>query len=388
MDRKTACQENRGGRNCCPFSGSGKGPDGAGAWTKQEAEGLNAGLQASRTASAGRSAAARRELSSDWLTVFTETIQSEAYRPCPTGLSFFDALLDGGIIQQSLLILTAAPGTGRTALCQQIAEAMAAHRRPVVCLNLEMSREQMFARAVSAMMVRTGRGRKTAMDILQGCRWTDGDRRLILEATEEYRRTVYPYIQYNPGGVGSSWEKIRDYLHSTGERSKAENRQAPALIVDCLHLVRTDGGLDNQELPRQVVKGLKDYAVRYNTFVIAISATNRVSNISGRITMESGRDSSNIEYTGDYQLSLNYSAVDSGEVKTTETEKMAWLQRMPWRQMVIRVLKGRFVMPGRSARVYFHAACNMFYGEDDRLPDDAERTSFSQQQTRAGNRRS
>ena len=36
--------------------------------------------------------------------------------------------------------------------------------------------------------------------------------------------------------------------------------------------------------------------------------------------------------------------------------------------MIIRVLKGRFVAPGRSAKVWFNAASNYFYGEDDFRP--------------------
>ena len=157
-----------------------------------------------------------------------------------------------------------------------------------------------------------------------------------------------------------------------------------------MHLNSTNRGLDNQELIKQIVKGFKNYAVDYDTFVIGISATNRISNISGRITMESGRDSSNIEYTGDYQLSLNYYAVDKGEVKTTDTDKLAELQRMDRRQMIIRVLKGRFVSPGRTAKVYFDAANNIFYGENDSLPEDDEWMPFDEFDIdipKAGNRR-
>lgn len=36
--------------------------------------------------------------------------------------------------------------------------------------------------------------------------------------------------------------------------------------------------------------------------------------------------------------------------------------------MIIRLLKGRFVKPGRTANVWFNAASNYFYGEDDFRP--------------------
>ena len=83
--------------------------------------------------------------------------------------------------------------------------------------------------------------------------------------------------------------------------------------------------------------------------------------------MESGRDSSNIEYTGDYQLSLNYYEIDNGDVKTTETDKISELQMREWRRMIIRVLKGRFISPGRSATVYFNASNNIFRSQDEMI---------------------
>lgn len=339
----------------------------------------NEALQAYRPAFEEMTEAAERELTRDYLTDFLEKIQTEAYKPYSTELSFFDNLLNGGIIQQSLLVLMAAPGTGKTTLCQQIAEEMAAHKKPVIYINLEMSREQMLAKAISNRLAKKENGRKTALDVLQGYKWTAEEKEAVIAEIEAYRAEVFPYLQYNPGNIGSNLDSILNYLKSIGERAKAEGSQAPAVFIDYLHLISTTKGLDNQELIKQTVIGLKEYAVNYNTFVVGISATNRLSNTNGRITLESGRDSSNLEYTGDYQLSLNYYKVDTGKVSPTDPEKMAELQQMKWRQMIIRVLKGRFVTPGRKANVYFNAENNIFYGENDFMPVDDERTPFDEE---------
>lgn len=336
----------------------------------------NEALQAYRPAFAELLEAAEKELNRDYLTDFLDKIQTEAYKPYTTELSFFDNLLMGGVIQQSLLILMAAPGIGKTTLCQQIAEEMAAHRKPVIYINLEMSREQMLAKAISYRLAKKDKTCKTALDILQGYKWSADERATIIAEIEAYRQQIYPYLQYNPDNIKGDLDSILEYLDGVGQRAKDDGRQAPAVFIDYLHLIGTTKGLDNQELIKQTVKGLKDYAVNYDTFVVGISATNRASNTSGRITMESGRDSSNIEYTGDYQLSLNYYAVDNGTVKTDNLEKMAELQEAKWRQMIIRVLKGRFVTPGRKANIYFNAANNIFYGENDFLPADDEITPF------------
>lgn len=336
----------------------------------------NEALQADRRAFEAAIAEARQTGPKDYLAAFLAKIQTEAYKPYKTELSFFDDLLCGGVVQQSLLVVMAAPGTGKTTLCQQIAEEMAAHKKPVIYINLEMSREQLLAKAISSRLARRSGGkRRTALDILQGYRWTEEDRAAIIAETENYRRTVYPYIKYNTD-TGNELGGILKYLNGIGEQAKAAGQQAPAVIVDYLHLIRAAGVTDNQELIKQTVTGLKDYAKNYDTFVIGISATNRGSNSSGRITLESGRDSSNLEYTGDYNLSLNYYDIDAGIVSPSETEKIAELQQEKYRRMIIRVLKGRFVPPGRSANIYFDAAVNLFYGENDFMPADPDRIPF------------
>lgn len=324
----------------------------------------------------------------DYLSDFLDKIQTEAYRPYKTGLSFFDDLLGGGVIQQSLLLLMAAPGTGKTTLCQQIAEAMAAAKKPVVYLNFEMSREQMIAKALSGKLAKSGKGR-TATEILQGYNWNDDDRRVITAAIEDYRNTAAPFIQYNPDDIGTNIDDINGYLTRIGSAAETDGDQAPVVIVDYLHLITGRKNDDAQETIKRAIVCLKNYAKNYNTFVIGIVATNRASNKAGAITMESGRDSSAIEYTGDYQLSLNYYDIDKGDVAPSEIDKVAALQQSKWRHMIIRVLKNRFGVPGRSAKVYFNAAHNSFYGENDFMPVDDERTPFDDDQPEqaAGNGR-
>lgn len=311
-------------------------------------------------------AAAIQELQTphDELTAFLEKIQTEAYRPNRTGLNFFDDLTGGGIVNQSLLLLMAAPGAGKTTLAQQLAEAIAKDKRPVLYFNFEMSTEQMLAKAISAKAYKYGVD-KTALQILQGYKWTDDDRRNIEAAIEDYRQNNYPYIRYNPPGTTNEINGLLKYLDRTGAAAVERGQQAPAAIVDYLHLITSSDKLDAQELIKQTVKGLKQYAVKYNTFVIGISATNRDSNKHGRITLESGRDSSNIEYTGDYVISLNYDDIDSGKVKASDVEAIAELQQAKRRVMILRVLKSRFFMPGKSVKTMFDAAHNMFYGTAD-----------------------
>ena len=324
----------------------------------------NDALQADRAAFMKRITAAVDELNRDYLTDFLEKVQTEAYKPHPTGLNFFDNLLGGGIVNQTLLLLLAAPAAGKTTLIQQLAEAMAANQRPVVYLNFEMSREQMLSKAISAKLYKNG-GDKSMTGILQGYKWTDDERAAITRIVDDYRRTNYPYIRYNPPGASSELTQLLSYLKATGDAAKAADRQAPAVVVDYLHLITSSDKLDTAELIKAAIKGLHDYAVNYDTFVIAIAAVNREAMKDGRITLNSGRDSSGIEFTGDYILSLNYADLESKKVKTKDIEAVSEMQNQSKRLMVLRVLKNRAGRQGNDTKLMFDAVHNIFYGTCD-----------------------
>lgn len=313
----------------------------------------------------------------DYLTTFFNRISGDDYKPYKTGLSFFDNLLDGGPVKKTMLLLLAAPAAGKTTLCQQIAESMSEHGKPVLYVNLEMSREQMIAKSLSARCTLAGEP-MTTLEVMQGYRWTPNQREAVTNALDQYRERVAPKLDYNPDGITGDLEKLTGYLDAIGERARAAGEPGPVVVLDYLHLL-TWPGEDVANVIKKSMQVLKEYAINYDTVSIAISATNRDSNRAGRITMESGRDSSGIEYTGDYILSLNYYQVDQGNVKTSDNDKMAVLTGRPWRQMLLRVLKNRFGIAGRPARVYFHSAGNRFYAEDDFLPEDQNIIHFGDQ---------
>ena len=308
--------------------------------------------------------AAIKEADRDDITDFFDKIQTEAYKPQRTGLHFFDDLLGGGIIRQSVLTLMASPAAGKTTLCQQLAETIAEHKSPVLYINFEMSKEQMLAKAISAKLYKSGID-KTMTGVLQGYDWTIDERINIAAVIEDYRQTNYPYIKYNPAGATSDLESLLSYLTATGEKAKEAGRQAPAVIIDYLHLITSRDRLDVAELIKQSIIGLKQYAVNYDTFVIAVTAINRDSMKNGKISIYDGRDSSNIEYTGDYVISLNYADLDSGKVKPGDVNRLSELQQAAKRKMILRVLKCRGNVTGRSALVLYDAAHNIFYGTTD-----------------------
>lgn len=299
---------------------------------------------------------------------FLEKIQTDIYKPLQTGMQSFDRMLGGGILRQSLVILSAAPGTGKTTLAQQIFETMATTGAEVVFLNLEMSREQLLARSLSRILHKNGHP-MTAAQVLKGYSWTDTERFFVMEAAAEYRSKIAPHFVYNPGGDMRTYQQIGQLLTNYGDSMKAQGRRAPVVVLDYLHLVQSDIREDAQEIIKCAVKMLKDYAVNYDTFVFALSATNRTSNKEGTISLESSRDSSGIEYSADYLLSLNYKALalnetnpDTGKkYRANDPNDMEILQQQAPRKMLVQVLKNRMNAAGSKLSLAFDSAHSVFY---------------------------
>ena len=305
---------------------------------------------------------------------FIGQVQTEAYKPLETGMPAFDRLLGGGILRQSLVILTAAPGTGKTALASQVFEEMAKQGADVIFLNLEMSREQLFARSVSRIAHKQGHKGISAADVLKGYSWDDARKRYVMEAADEYRRTIATRMQYNPDGCNTNIDIILKTLDDAGQAAKEAGKPAPVCVLDYLHLITTDKREEQAEILKKAVAGLKGYAIKYDTFVFAISANNRAANTSGIVSLDSGRDTSAIEYSADTQLSLNYAALadrrkkDNGEYyKASNPDDMAELQRGDAngnREMIVQVLKNRLNAPGGKLYMSFNPAASVFYPVD------------------------
>lgn len=289
---------------------------------------------------------------------FLTEIKTTKYRPVRTGFDEFDELLGGGILRQSLVVLLAAPSAGKSALCQQILEGMAEREHDVIYLNLEMSREQMYARSLSRIVRKQGHN-MSASAVLKGYSWTKEQREFIEEASALYRSKIDKHMTYNPDGCTTDIESIRNTINEAGERAREHDPDAPGpiLCVDYLHLVSSAQRDDGTEIIKKTVAMLKEYAVRYNTIVILISASNRASNATGNTTMESARDSSSIEYSGDYLLGLTYKRLDEFKGFAKDKPKLEELQRETPRKMTLKTIKGRMEAAGK--KIYLD-----FYGEN------------------------
>ena len=293
------------------------------------------------------------EMVDDALGLFT----SEKFKPMATGFQELDNAIGGGFIRQQLILLGAAPGTGKTAFTQWIFEGMAERGTRCIYVNLEMSREQMIARSLSRLAKQTG-STITPTAIMQGYRWTETQREIIGRAAETYKQTIAPRMTYNPPTVTANLDTILKYIEQAARDAEADGQDAPVVVIDYLQIVTGDAREEAGNLIKRATAAFKSYAMRHNTVVYAIVAHNRASNSSGKVTMESGRDTSALEYSADLQLAMTFTKC----IKTqgTPAKEPDDLTPEEKRDITIKVTKGRWAQAGKSFNLRFDGSTMTF----------------------------
>ena len=246
-----------------------------------------------------------------------------------------------------------------------------------------MSREQLLARSISRAIKADG-GKMTAAEVMRGYEWTDMQRQRIERAAAKYRSTIAPNMIYNPcadgGNIIPTLPAIMGALHGAGDRAKAEGKQSPVAVIDYLQLIQSEGREDQGETIKKAVAAFKQFAIDYETFVFVIMANNRMSNATGHATMESGRDTSAIEYSADIMLQMTYAvckkyyakklldfkeAVKPNAIDDLNPQK----KKIARSNILLTVAKNRMNEPGGQLLLHFDGATSKFTPHDSRHDD-------------------
>ena len=314
--------------------------------------------------------------------------EARYYEGVSTGLRDVDRALEGGFLRQNIIMIGAPPAMGKTALAQWILENMAKDGHDVLYINLEMSRDQLLARSLSRLAWQYGKNDFSSLDILRGYQWTPEKEKAIMDAFLRYRNEIAPRFIYNPDGTTNHIDSILHVMEGEAMRITATGRPAPIVCIDYLQLVDS-GNRDAIEGTKNVIKRLKDYAIKNNTIILAIMANNRASNKTGTVDMESGRDTSALEYSGDLMLGLSYTAIeDRREYTDPETkESMRYdldlirrLSREAYdngeeppracKEVSLKVMKNRFGCPERRIKLLFDGRHSTFTPIEHRFTDN------------------
>lgn len=222
----------------------------------------------------------------------------DKYMGIPTGFTYLDAMLSGGLGRSDLIILAARPGMGKTSFVLNIATQVAKKQNtPVAVFSLEMTKDQLVSRILSgeagvgSQAFRTGglsgedwQSLARASDILAKTHMylDDTSNITIAEMKAKIRRINQDPARPNIGVV------IIDYLQLMSSGKRSENRV--------------------QEIS-EMTRNLKIMAKELNVPVIALSQLSRsAEKATGRTdhrpVLSDLRDSGSIEQDADIVMFL------------------------------------------------------------------------------------
>lgn len=363
-----------------------------------------------------------------------ENSESEDKKPFETGLAFLDygfntlegtreeGILDGGIIPKSLVLLGAAPGMGKTTLAQQIIESMAIkHKRRGFFICLETDEEFLIAKSVSRIMYQEGLKVQltkntsiypTAKQVWAGWQYTDKGktpkeakatecmRNAVREGRKIYRETVGKYVTYNMAGKDATLDGILLEMDAMLEYCRLKGEPAPFVCTDYLQIIEDERD-DPKETIKHALKAFKTWAETNNTIVFCITAFGRETNKSGTVTLESGRDTSNIEYSANLYLGMEFAAVEEKAIAKAKAKankgKPGNNQPNPYADAKIqagirkdkdekhrvrmRLLKDKLGDSNTDIILYFNGASNIFETEKDHKDKMEEEKQAAQRKT-------
>ena len=300
---------------------------------------------------------------------FLDAVKTQQYKPISTGLPGLDEIIGGGFLRQTIISLGAAPGMGKSFFAQQLFEGMAQKGHSVLYFNFEMSEQQMIARSIAREARRQDNARITAIDVLQGYKWTADQEAQILRTMEWYGDNIAPYMSYNPAGSTAQLDAILDEMETKGKIAQEAGKDAPLVVIDYLHLLRGDNREDTQATIKRAMATFKEYAMTYNSIVFVIMAFNRESNKGGKVSQESGRDSSSLEYGADLMLGLNFAKVeennDSDLAEKLRDAAKGEIMRTGQTDYRLKVLKNRLQGGCGSLDLVFSGKYGLFLPHED-----------------------
>lgn len=300
---------------------------------------------------------------------FLQAIRTQQYRPISTGVQGLDDIIGGGFLRQTIVALGAAPGMGKSFFAQQLFEGMAQQGHNVLYFNFEMSEQQMIARSIAREARKQDNANITALDVLQGYKWTEEQEKQILRTMEWYGDKIAPYMAYNPAGSTAQLDAILDEMEVKAKQAREAGKDAPLVVIDYLHLLRGDNREDTQATIKRAMATFKEYAMNYNSLVFVIMAFNRESNKGGKVSQESGRDSSSLEYGADLMLGLNFSKVeentDSDLAEKLRDAAKGELKQVGQTDYKLKVLKNRLQGGCGSIDLVFSGRYGLFMPQKD-----------------------
>lgn len=310
------------------------------------------------------------ELSSyNRIETFFQKVENGAFKPTPTKFKRLDEIFNGGFLNQSLITLGGGTSTGKTTFALNLALNLC-KERTVLYYTLEMGEEMIQAKIFSNLLY-TGGGLTIASDKFLKCYdkniVTDYQKSRMREELAKHKELNQLFIRYP---LECKIEYIMKEATKINQELEKQGKEKAILFIDYLQYLQGEAREDTQATIKRIQKHLKQYTIDNNSIVILLIANSRNANIEGtETTISSGRDSSDIEYSSDYNLQLNFTEWERGENRDLTRNDL--IKRTP-RRMTITIHKNRMGSTGEKVDFLFNPITNT-YTEKETNSSEIER---------------
>ena len=319
-----------------------------------------------------------------YLPSFVKDIEESVDIPFyPTGFQVVDSALDGGLYGGSLYIIGAISSLGKTTLCLQIIDNIAASGADCIVFSLEMAKRELMGKSISRLTMGAStelhggiKYAKTLRGIMTGARYknyTQADRDVIDLALMNYAKFAdHIFIHEGVGDIGvmDIRQTIERHIRLTGRR--------PVILLDYVQILApyNDRATDKQNTDKAVLE-LKRICRDFMIPVLAISSFNR-ENYTESVTMAAFKESGAIEYSSDCLIGLQYMGMDYDEGESADKHRKRVRSLMDKNTMKgkmgkpidvqLKILKHRNGAKG-EARLVFYSWYNCFMDRPEDFED-------------------
>lgn len=220
-----------------------------------------------------------------------------------TGLAGLDAALGGGL-RRRLLILGGCPGSGKTALAHQVADAVAAQGVPVAYYTLETPAEHLYAASVCRAS-----GGAIARDALLG-----GPEDATIDPRLEAARNVYLRGAGRHLTIAEGPRCADDVIEALAA-ARGTSGAVPVVFVDYLQLMALGGYgdvSDERAKIKRTIRVLREAVDAYGAPVVALSSINR-DKYSDASVLSALEGTAALEYAADAIIILDYAGEKPAE---------------------------------------------------------------------------
>lgn len=294
---------------------------------------------------------------------FFQESESGRYIPIPSGFNNLDDVLNGGFQKQSLVVIGGGSGMGKTTFAINLALNFTLQGKKVIYYSLEMSEQQIFAKVFSNSCYMSS-GKRISAD--RFFRLYD-ENIMTQEAKKEHLETIKSNKNLENLFVihdSNSLNELEMKVDSFNKYFRNKGEESPIVIVDYLQYLQGNPKEDVQSLIKRATAYFKKYVLENDSLCIILTANNRVSTEEKKKTSFSGgRDSSDIEYSSDYNFQINFAEWETFEGTEKETGTLHSLQQLKAtnpKEISLTLHKSRMGTSGTISVFNFNGMTNTF----------------------------